>query len=129
MLLSYQNTVQVGIYSRHTLNDTVLTYVSAYGIGREDSLLYDTADVSTLFLNLNMKSDSTSFIVKSQTLQDRISFYYRKHVEPVSGSGGITMEFNIDSIAIVGGFIDSAAITYSGVNYNESLENVKIFVL
>ncbi len=128
MLMSYQHTVQVGLYSRSTHNDTTLTNVQVYGIGREDSLLYDTESVSTLFLNMNMNADTTKYVFKTQTLQDELFFSYRKRLSPVSGSGGITMELTLDSVGHTNVFIDSVSISYAEVNYNESIENVQIFV-
>lgn len=128
MLLSYQHTVQIGIYSTHTHADTVLTQVQIYGIGREDSLLYDEPSLSAAFLNLNLKRDTTEYIFRTQTLQDNLFFRYRKSLEPVSGSGGLTINLRIDSVGYTNTFIDSVAIVHPEVNYNESLENVKIFV-
>lgn len=128
MLLSYQHTLQVGLYSMHTHKDTSLTNVQIYGIGREDSLLYDEPAVSALFLNLNMNTDSTKYVFKTQTLQDELTITYDKHLTPVSGSGGITMELHVNSIAHTQVFIDSVAIVNRNIKYNESLENVKIFV-
>lgn len=128
MLLSYQHTVQIGLYSRSTHNDTTLTQVQIYGVGREDSLLYDEESVSSLFLNLNMNEDSTKYVFKTQTLQDELFFTYTKHLSPVSGSGGITMELTLDSVGYTSVFIDSVAVSYSEINYNESRENVQIFV-
>ncbi len=128
MLLSYQHTVQVGLYSRSTHNDTILTDVQVYGIGREDTLLYDVESVTALFLNLNMNADSTKYVFRTQTLQDELFFSYSKRLTPVSGSGGITMELTLDSVGHTSVFIDSVAITYADINYNESIENVQIFV-
>ena len=128
MLLSYQHTVQIGIYSTHTHADTVLTQVQIYGVGREDSLLYDAETLSDAFLNLNLKRDTTEYIFRTQTLQDNLFIRYRKSLEPVSGSGGLTINLHIDSIGYTNTFIDSIAIVRPGVNYNESLENVQIFV-
>ena len=128
MQLSYQHTVQVGLYSMHTHNDTTLTEVSVYGIGREDSLLYDKETTGSLFLNLDMRRCTTEFVVKTQTLEDDLFFTYEKQLDAVSGSAGIAMEITLDSIGYTNTFIDSAAISYRKIKYNESLENVKIFV-
>ncbi len=128
MQLSYQHTVQVGLYSVHTLNDTSLTEVEIYGVGREDSLLYDEESLSSLFLNMNLNADTTEFVFKTQTLQDDLFFRYTKKLESVSGSSGIAMQITIDSVGHTTTFIDSVAIVNKHVNYNESLENVQIFV-
>lgn len=126
--LSYQHTVQVGLYSMHTHNDTTLTDVKIYGVGREDSLLYDEASLGSLFLNMRMANDTTEFVFKTQTLEDDLFFSYTKRLVPVSGTAGIAMEITLDSVGHTNTFIDSVAIVYDKVKYNESRENVQIFV-
>lgn len=128
MQLSYQHTAQVGLYSTKTHNDTALTNVQVYGIGREDSLLYDVASTGSLFLNMNMNEDVTEYVIRTQTLEDRLTFHYRKRLSPVSGSAGIAMEISIDSIGHTRTFIDSLSIVKRDINYNESLENVRLYI-
>ncbi len=126
--LSYQHTVQVGLYSMHTHNDTTLSTVQIFGVGREDSLLYDVTTCSDMFLNLNLKRDTTEFVFRTQTLEDDLFFSYTKRLSPVSGSAGIAMEITLDSVGHTSTFIDSVAIVYDKIKYNESRENVQIFV-
>lgn len=128
MQLSYQHTVQAGLYSMHTHNDTTLTKVQIFGIGREDSLLYDEESIGKLFLNLNLSRCTTEYVFCTQTLQDDIFFTYQKQKEPVSGSSGIAMELTLDSVGHTTTFIDSIAVVESKIRYNESLENIKIFI-
>jgi len=124
ILLSYQHTMQIGFYSRYTKNDTTLTSIKAWGVGREDSLLYDgSQSLHELFLNLNMKENRTQFVICSQMLRDEIDVRYSTSLQPVSGSGGITMEIHIDSVNHTNVFMDSVSI-----KYNESTQNVQIFV-
>ena len=126
--LSYQHTVQVGLYSMHTHNDTTLTDVKIYGVGREDSLLYDEASIGSLFLNMRMDHDTTEFVFQTQTLEDDLFFSYTTRLVPVSGTAGIAMEITLDSVGHTSTFIDSVAIVYNKIKYNESRENVQIFV-
>lgn len=126
--LSYQHTVQVGLYSMHTHNDTTLTEVQIYGVGRADSLLYDEESAGSLFLNMRMAHDTTEFVFRTQTLEDDLFFRYSRRLEPVSGTAGIAMEITLDSVGHTNTFIDSVAIVYNKVKYNESRENVQIFV-
>lgn len=129
MLLSYQHSLQTGFYSHNTKKDTVLTAIKAWGIGREDSLLYDgSQSLHELFLNLNMNENRTQFVICTQMLRDEIDVYYSHHLQPVSGSGGITMEIRIDSIKHTNVFMDSLAIRQRDIKYNESTQNVEIFV-
>ena len=126
--LSYQHTVQVGLYSMHTHNDTTLSDVQIFGVGREDSLLYDVKSAGSLFLNMRMAHDTTEFIFRTQTLEDDIFFIYSRQLVPVSGSAGISMEISLDSVGYTSTFIDSVAVVHDKVKYNESRENVQIFV-
>ncbi len=125
-LLSYQHTVQVGLYSCHTQNDTTLTNVQVRGVG-VDSLLYDEEELGEFFLNINMNADETQFILRTQTLQDEMTIRYTKSLESVGGSG-IAMELRIDSIGNTNTFIDSVSIVNKYIRYNESSENVQIFI-
>lgn len=126
--LSYQHTVQVGLYSIHTHNDTTLTDVKIYGVGREDSLLYDSEVIGSLFLNLNLNRCTTEFVFRTMTLEDDLFFRYSKQKEPVSGSSGIAMEITLDSVGHTSTFIDSVAIVNKKIRYNESLENVRLYI-
>ncbi|MDO4462770.1 MAG: DUF6452 family protein [Bacteroidia bacterium] len=134
-LLSYQHTVQVGLYSAHTHNDTTLVNVKVWGENRPttdnvrvDSLLYDEPQVGSLFLNLNMNADSTVFYIKNRTLVDRVSFYYSKSLESVSGAGGITMEMKLDTMFHTMQSINSAKMVHKPIRYNEDRENVQLFI-
>ncbi len=128
MLLSYQHTVQVGVASMRTKNDTTLLEVSAYGIGRYDTV-YSASSTSELYLNLNLNADSTAYKITTHgTLDDEMYFYYTKKLEPVSGSGGIAVELHLDSVKYTTVFIDSMSIEEPYIRYNESLTNVKIYI-
>lgn len=128
MLLSYQHSMQAKFYSRNTHKDTVLTVVKVWGVGK-DELLYDgTQNLNELFLPLNMNDSKTEFVIASQTIQDIVTVEYKSHVQPVSGSGGLTMEIHLDTISATNTFIDSIAISHADIKYNENIENVKIFV-
>ncbi len=128
MLLSYQHTVQVGAASMRTKNDTTLLGVSVVGLGRDDTL-YTAESTSELFLNLDLNSNVTSYIITTHgTLEDEMHFYYTQKLKPVSGSGGIAVEVHLDSVKNTSIYIDSVSIEYPDIRYNESLTNVKIFI-
>ncbi len=128
MLLSYQHTAQVGVYSMRTGDDTVLVNVDVTGIGRTDTL-YTAESTAELYLNLNLSSDTTGFRVCTQgTLVDELTFFYQKSLKPVSGSSGIAAEIHIDSVSYTSVFIDSVSIVEPDIIYNESETNVQIFI-
>jgi hypothetical protein len=125
--LSNQNSAQAGLYSAYTARDTVLTELYVHGIGN-DSLLYDSVAISKLFLPLSMHADTSAFRIKVRRLIDTIWFVYKRDLSYVSGDCGLTVSIELDTIWFTNRFIDSVAIDYPFVEYNESIENVKIFI-
>jgi hypothetical protein len=128
--LSYQHNVQTGFYSAKSAKhvDTTLTDVVIYGLGREDSLLYDVASAGKLFLNLNLNQNETGYVIQTKTLKDTVLFWYTKELSTISGNCGITFDIRIDSMAFTNTFIDSVSIIYPYLRYKENSENVKIFI-
>lgn len=126
--MSYQHTIQVGLYSLHTRRDTALTQFQAWGVGREDTLLIDQGVVSSFFLNVNMGSDHTDFVLRTQTLQDDVHFDYATHPKPVSGIAGVAMEVELTGVTHTKTFIDSAEVREPWIRYNENVENVALYV-
>jgi len=127
--LSNQNAAQAGLYSSyHTSDtDTVLTDLDIKGIGN-DSLLYEDASLSKLFLPLSMHSDTTAFQIKIKTLLDTLWFSYKRTLVHVSGDCGMFVESDIDTVWFTGRFIDSIAISDPFIRYNENIENIKIYI-
>lgn len=128
--LSYQHNVQAGLYSAKSAKkgDTTLNEVVIFGLGREDSSLYKVSSISKLFLNMNLNSHHTGFVIRTKTLQDTIEFWYSKELAPISGSCGVTFNLTVDSVAHTNTFIDSVSIIYPQLRYKENAENVKIFI-
>jgi len=128
--LSNQNAAQAGLYSSYHSGDvdTMLNDLYILGIGREDSLLYDSAHVSELFLPLSMHSDTTGFIVRVRTLTDTLWFSYTRDLSYVSGECGMAVEMNIDTVWHTDRFLDSVAIIQPLIRYNENVENIKIYI-
>ncbi len=134
-LLSYQHTVQVGLYSAHTKQDTTLINVTIWGAGvrdtsatKKDSVLYKYDEAGAFFLNLNMNADTTQFFIKSRTLVDKITFHYKRKLQPVSGAGGITMDMHIDTIFHTNQCIHSSKLVHKDIKYKEDRENVQLFI-
>ncbi len=128
--LSYQHNLQAGFYSAKSAKkaDTTLSDVVIWGLGREDSSLYDIQSISKIFLNLNLNNDYTGYVIQTKTLQDTIEFWYKKELTPISGSCGVTFNLTIDSVGHTNTFIDSVSIIYPELQYKENAENVKIFI-
>ena len=130
LCLSNQNSAQVGLYSAYstTDKDTVLTDLYVLGVGREDSLLYDSVYLNKMFLPLSMHTDTTTYLVKVKTLLDTIWFVYNRDLTYVSGDCGMAVEIELDTIWFTGRFIDSVAIIQPFIRYNENIENIKLYI-
>ncbi len=128
--LSNQNAAQAGLYSAysHTDKDTVLTDLYVYGIGSENSLLYDSVSLNKLFLPLSMHSDTSMYLIKVKTLLDTIWFKYKRDLTYVSGDCGMAVEIELDTIWFTDRFIDSVAIIQPFIRYNENVENIKLYI-
>ncbi len=128
--LSNQNATQAGLYSAYstTDKDTVLTDLYVLGIGREDSLLYDSVALNKLFLPLSMHADTTAFMIKVKTLTDTIWFVYNRDLTYVSGDCGMAVDIELDTIWFTDRFIDSVAIIEPFIRYNENTENIKLYI-
>ena len=84
--------------------------------------------MNKLFLPLSFISDTTAFVIDEGSLRDTIWFRHSKEMKYISRDCGFTYNFKLDSIWFTDEIIDSVAISNAGVNYSESLENVKIYI-
>lgn len=128
-ILHYQHSIQVKPYSSVTLKDTTLAYV----VVRADGALVDTLykndeSVNELFLVPNLNAESTVFEIKNNKSKDIITIEYNIKPEPITGGGGITTTLKLLDIVHTKNYIDSAVIVNPIVKYNESIENVKIYI-
>jgi hypothetical protein len=127
--LSNQQSVQTGFYSAHSDKDTTLENTSIYGINRNDSLLYNEETVWKTFLPLSMLNDTSHFIVEANGNKGTLSFVHQKELDFISEECGFIFRFELDTVIYSGdSFIDSVAIDYSSIVYNENIENVKIYI-
>ncbi|MCW3806033.1 DUF6452 family protein [Plebeiibacterium marinum] len=132
--LSNQQSVQAGFYSAETGNDSTVSDVSFIslpgdGIILENDTLYNSESLSNSFLPLSMASDTTKYLVKILNQKDTITFIHSKELSFVSEECGFVFSFELDTVIYTDiSFIDSVAIDYTSIKYNESTENVKIFL-
>ena len=128
VFLSNQNAVQVGFASVYTGRDTTLGEFTAFGLGREDSMIYNKVKTQTAFLPLRFDIDTTTFIIKNYGLIDTIVFRHTKEPYYVSADDGFTFNLLIEKVLFTENFIYNISVLNSGVNYNESNQNVKIYI-
>jgi hypothetical protein len=127
--LENQQSVQTTFYSAYDDDDTTVSAVSFYGIGRSDSLVYDSAEVDDAYLTLSMFSDTTAYVVDIDGFKDTLYFVHQKELDFVSEDCGFIFRFEIDTVLFTNiSFIDSVAVTYSPIIYNEDIENVAIYL-
>lgn len=130
MCLSNQHALQLGLYSAYSTTDSDTSLVSAtvYGINPGKDSIYKSEPVNKLFLPLSFISDTTAFVIDEGSLRDTIWFRHSKEMKYISRDCGFTYNFKLDSIWFTDEIVDSVAISNAGVNYSESLENVKIYI-
>jgi hypothetical protein len=93
-----------------------------------DTLYKNDESVNELFLVPNLNAESTVFEIKNNKSKDIITIEYNIKPEPITGGGGITTTLKLLDIVHTKNYIDSAVIVNPIVKYNESIENVKIYI-
>jgi hypothetical protein len=106
--------------------DTVLQGTMIYGVGREDSLLYNGA-VGKFILPLDAHRDSCAFVVAGPSLKDTLTFHYRRTTRLLSFECGFIAEFNDLRAVHTHHMIDSTAVINALVT-NTNDENIKIYL-
>jgi hypothetical protein len=107
--------------------DSVLNNLTIYGVGREDSLLYNQASARKITLPLSLLSDTSRFVFRINESSDVCVISYTRFVRLISHDCGFITEFDIHDFEHTGINIDSVAIIHPKVtNFEE--EHVKIFL-
>jgi hypothetical protein len=121
--------VQTKFYNSNssTLRDTVLKDVSLYGVGREDSLIYNDIDTNQLNYRLSPFSETTKIILNAFSKTDTLTYHYLRHIELVSQSCGFAMFFDIKEITFSGSFIDSVHLIDPTLDASKE-EHLQVFV-
>ncbi len=136
--LSNQQSVQGTFYSSYydddddDETDTTVANISIVGLlnGEAlDSVIYQSDSIDNCYLPLSMFSDTTRYLVKIKNTKDTITFVHDKELSFISEDCGFIFEFNIDTVLYsTSSFIDSVAIEYRKIIYNETKNNVKIYI-
>lgn len=117
----------------YTMNDTVPEPISvddfsAYGIGRQDSMIYDGANsLSGIELPLSPSSDTTGFVFTTGAVADTINFISSRDLRLISMECGFTTHFNLKDISHTSNKIDSIAINKKTVTTGDE-ENIQIYL-
>ncbi len=108
--------------------DTLLQYVTVYGIAREDSLLYDTAvNIQSIELPLDPASANLRFVIKIGSVSDTLNLNYGSSMQFVSYACGFSPVYHLNTIVFTYHNFDSIHIVNRTVD-TENEENLKIFL-
>lgn len=121
--------VQSGFYNSNSvgLSDTIMENLSLYGIGQEDSLLYQGIDTNKVNYSLSPFTDSTKIVILAFSKSDTLTFIYRRHLELVSPECSFAMFFEIQKIHTTTNFIDSLSLLDNTLDA-DTKEHLRIFV-
>ena len=109
------------------LQDTIIKNITLYGIGREDSLLYNGIDTNKLSFRLSPFSETTSIVIISDSKSDTLVFFYKRHLKMVSPECDFAMFFDIDQTLNTTNFIDSISLLDKTLDAGKK-EHLQIFV-
>ncbi len=100
--------------------------MSVYGLG-SDSLISDSAIVSTLYFPLRKDADSCSLVVEYDGAIDIVRIFYTRNEMFVSLACGCAVMATLDSIAYTTNRVDSVKITNAAVTTNKET-HLSVFV-
>ncbi len=127
---TFNHQAGVGLY---TIQDSVAVdslppNITIYGTTRPDSLLYDSASVSSLLLPLDPSRNHSRFIVKINALADTLDLHYNREQKFVSHNCGFTTEFTLEEAQTTFHHFDSVRIVKHTINPNEQEENIRLYL-
>ena len=100
--------------------------ISVYGLGREDSLLYENDSISSVFLPLSPASETSEFVFAIAAYKDTISFTYETKTYLESIECGFISNFSINSLKYSQNIIDTIVLIKNEVTIEDE-DHVKIF--
>ena len=109
------------------VKDTILEDITVFGIGREDSLLYDQDTTNTISFRLSPYVDTTEIVIMYSHSYDTLTFYYSRELRMVSPECGFAFLFDIEKLNNTSNFIDSVSLIDPKLEDIEA-EHLQIFV-
>jgi len=128
-----QSTVSALNASFYTILDSIPESISVdnftvYGIGREDSLIYDQASsVGNFILPLSPSYDTTGFVFTLGAEIDTIIFLYSRELHLLSMECGFATYYYIERIDNTSNSIDSISVVNEKVTTGDD-ENIQIYL-
>jgi hypothetical protein len=114
-------------YYDSTGADTTLSDLTIYGMGMEDSLLYDRDTLQSVSLPLNPFTDTTRFIMTFGVHTDTLNFFYQRNLRMINPECGFAIFFEIKSFNHTYHFIDSVSLLDQNLDA-QTQEHLQIFV-
>ena len=109
------------------VKDTILEDITVFGIGREDSLLYEQDTTNAINFRLSPFVDTTGIVIVYGPLYDTLTFYYSRELRMVSPECGFAILFDIEKLSNTSNFIDSVSLIDPKLEGIET-EHLQIFV-
>ena len=128
-----QSTVSALNAGFYTIVDSIPEAIKAdnftvYGIGREDSLIYDQASsVGSFVLPLSSFCDTTGFVFILGAETDTIRFLYSRELHLLSMECGFATYYYIERIDNTSNTIDSVCVVNEKVTTGDD-ENIQIYL-
>ncbi len=101
--------------------------VSVYGLGREDSLLYDSASVRRNSLPLDPNSDITTFVVLFPENSDTLTFHHTTSPFFHSYECGYVLHYDLSGFEYSTNVIDSVRLEISKITHQYE-RHLKIYL-
>ena len=127
----FESNVQGNFWVRDSLGIEDLREVaifSAYGIGNEDSLVYDQRTMVSVFaLPLSPEFEERSFAVANDSIVDTLTFSYTSRLNLVNTVCGFVPNYTIKKVESTHNFIESVRLENSDVNTDEK-NNIRVYL-
>jgi len=125
----YEDTeANLSIHLRETDAETIaeIDSITIFGIGPEDSLLYNNTSVKSVTLPLYGAEDYTDFVVINGLISDTIRIWYSSSLTFISKACGYSYLHDIESVEHTKHRIDTVLIINKSVS-TEDEENLRTF--
>lgn len=107
---------------------TTVDNFTIYGIGSEDSLIYDQASsVGSFILPLSPSCDTTGFVFTLGAATDTVTFLYSRELHMLSMECGFVTYYYIERIDNTSNTIDSISVVNKKVTTGDD-ENIQIYL-
>ena len=128
---STRTAIQLKFYSRITDSiprDTVIAVdiEAIYGIGREETVLYEGASTQSVTLPLPLEGDSCRFVMEFPGESDTLTLVFDRQLRYISRGCGFVTWFDITDASVTGNAVRSMNIIEPSVTTSNE-ENIKLY--